>query len=95
MLPDIKFSFNEIKNSILYIVISVVSLLLIAIIKFELEYFTGIEIEALMEFMGVLKNNWIKTHGTLFLHLIQILFIITFLAEVKILIRRLTRNWML
>lgn len=95
MLPDIKFSFKELKNSIFYMVLSVLSLSLIAFITFELEYFTGIELESLMEFLGILKANWIETHSTLFLHSIQVLFLITFFAEVKILISRITRNWTL
>ncbi len=95
MLPDIKFSFKELKYSIFYMVLSVFSLSLIAFITFELEYFTGIELESFLEFLGVLKNNWIETHGALFLHSIQILFLITFFAEVKIIISRMTRNWTL
>lgn len=95
MVPDIKFSFKELKYSIFYMVLSVVSLSLIAFITFELEYFIGLELESFLEFLGVLKNNWIETHGALFLHSIQILFLITFFAEVKIIISRMTRNWTL
>jgi len=95
MLPDVKFSTEELRKSILYIVIGGAVALVMAAITFEGEYMVGVLVETLFENLGIIEKNWLSIHGTLFLHAIQIIFIITYLIEIKVVISKTTRSWTL
>ena len=83
MLPD------------LYTVIGGVAALVLAAVTFEGEYLVGVLVETVFENLGIIEKNWLSVHGTLFLHTIQIIFIITYLIEIKVVIFKTTRRWML
>lgn len=95
MLPDVNFSIEELRKSIIYIVIAGIVACVFAAITFEGEYMVGVLIERLFESLGIIGNNWLSLHNALFLHAIQIIFIITYLIELKVVIVKSTRNWLL
>ncbi len=95
ILPDVKFSAKELRASIFYMVISGIACLVLAAVTFECEYVSGLCIENIMEMLGILDMNWISIHKNLFMHIIQVLFVITFLVEIKIILTKTTKGWRL
>lgn len=86
MVPNFKFSFVALKEAVFYMALSALVGLVIAFVTFESEYYAGIGFERILEFMGILRSHWLAGNNNLFLHTIQILFVITFFIEVKFII---------
>ena len=92
---DIMFSLREIEKSIFLITLGTFSIVSLAFLTFEGEYFTGRTLEKLFEYIGVLNTNWMIDHQILFLHEIQFIFIITFILEIHFIISKHMRGWKL
>lgn len=92
---DIKFSLREVEKSILLIVAGAIAIVIVAVLTFEGEYFTARSLETLLEYIGFLNDNWVAGHQILFLHQIQLVFIITFILEIRFIISRYMRGWTL
>ena len=70
-------------------------MIILAAITFESEYAIGLYIESLLEALGIIKTDWLSMHSNLFLHIIQLIFIISFLIEIKLIISKYTQSWTL
>jgi len=92
---DVKFSLREVEKYIVWIMVGTIALVVVAILTFEGEYFTGITLEKSLEYFGVLNENWIGSHQTLFLHEVQLIFIISFMFEIHFIISRYMKGWKL
>jgi len=92
---DIKFSLSEIEKSIVLIAFGTFSIIFLAILTFEGEYFTGRTLEKFLEYAGALNENWMTSHQVFFLHEVQFIFIITFIFEILFVISRYMRGWKL
>lgn len=86
MVPNLKFSFVTFKESLFYMALTMIVGLVFAVITFGSEYYVGLGFENILEFLGVLRSHWLSGHANLFLHIIQILFVVTFFVEVKFII---------
>lgn len=94
-LPDINFSIKELEQSLFYMVLNTITGILIAFLTFEGEYFSGRYVEKIFETIGILKMNWMLGHQILFLHIIQLVFIVTFILEIKYIVVKYTQSWKL
>ncbi len=92
---DVIFSLREVEKSIILMVLGGISIVLVAGLTFEGEYLTGLTLEKILEFVGVLGENWMVGHHALFLHEIQIVFALTFIIEIFFIISRYMRGWKL
>ncbi|QDE27831.1 hypothetical protein [Paremcibacter congregatus] len=89
----LKFSVREIEKGTFLMAAAAVALFILAFVTFEGEYLSGYGIERLLEYAGFLKPNWMADHYDVFLHDIQMLFIVTFLTEVFLLISWYIKGW--
>jgi len=92
---DITFSVRGIKKTILMVALGALAVLLVASLTFEGEYLTFLSFEWLMEYIGLLNQNWLSSHHGLFLHELQIVFLVTFIFEIFYLMSRYMRDWKL
>ncbi|MCF6195294.1 MAG: hypothetical protein L3J50_01225 [Emcibacter sp.] len=92
---DITFSVSGIKRTILMMALGALAVLLVAGLTFEGEYLTFLSFEWLMEYIGLLNKNWLNGHHGLFLHEIQVVFLVTFIFEMFYLMSRYMRDWKL
>jgi hypothetical protein len=90
---DTTFSVRGIKKTILMVALAALAVFLVAALTFEGEYLTFLSFEWLMEYIGILNKNWINGHHGLFLHELQIIFLITFIFEMTFLMSRYMRRW--
>ncbi|PCI51533.1 MAG: hypothetical protein COB49_01575 [Alphaproteobacteria bacterium] len=94
-LPDIKFSLREIETASVMMAVNAIALVVLAIATFKSEYIFGGYFENFLEYSGVLNKGWMIHHNGLFLHEIQLLFLVTFCFEMVLIISKYTRKWKL
>ncbi|VAV89518.1 hypothetical protein MNBD_ALPHA02-504 [hydrothermal vent metagenome] len=92
---DTSFSVAGIKRTVLMVALGALALLLVASLTFEGEYLTFLSFEWLMEYIGLLNKNWLSGHHGLFLHELQIVFLVTFIFELFYFMSRYMRDWKL
>ncbi len=89
------FSVSEVNRGAILIALAAMGLFVLAVLTFEGEYLSGTGLERLLEHAGILNENWLAGHQKLFLHEIQIIFMITFVLEIYFIISRYMRGWKL
>ncbi|VAW02023.1 hypothetical protein MNBD_ALPHA01-1827 [hydrothermal vent metagenome] len=89
------FSVREVIRAASLIALMAMGLFALAALTFGGEYLSGISLESLLEQAGILDIGWMAGHQGLFLHEIQIIFMITFILEIFFIISRYMRGWKL
>ncbi len=89
------FSVREVTRAASLIALTAMGLFTLSVLTFGGEYLSGVSLENLLEQTGILDKGWMAGHRGLFLHEIQVIFIITFVLEIYFIISRYMRGWKL
>ena len=92
---DITFSVDQVSIALTKISFGAIILFSLAFFTFEGEYLIAFLMEKVFEILGFINGDWIIQHNNIFLHIIQLVFIVTFSLEIKYLISRYMKGWKL